>query len=40
MDPQALADEFAGRGQAVRGRLAEPGYIERIHVGERVIGTF
>ena len=40
MDPQALADEFAGRGRAVRGRLGEPGYIERIDAGERVTGTF
>ena len=40
VDPQALADEFAGRGRAVRGRLGEPGYIERIDVGERVTGTF
>jgi filamentous hemagglutinin len=40
VDPQALADEFAGRGQRVAGEPGQSGYKERFDAGERVIGTF
>lgn len=40
VDPQALADEFAGRGQAVAGVPGQAGYRERIDAGERIIGTW
>lgn len=39
-DPQALADEFAGRGEPVAGVPGEPGYRERFDAGERIIGTW
>ena len=40
VDPQALADEFAGRGEPIVGVPGEQGYRERIDAGERVIGTW
>ncbi len=40
IDTQALADEFAGRGEPVAGELGQPGFKERFDAGDRAIGIY